>query len=110
MAVDDFDKLKETFHTELLRLIERTKSETSYNPKEFSKMVSMHGGFEAAKRLLRPPIFPFHDGLAKLSDLGRLDLSLEECVIHSPWCNLFSDAELELASRRIGKKFIRGSQ
>jgi hypothetical protein len=71
-------------------------------------MILRSGGFEAAKRLLQPPVFPFHEGLAKLSILGRLDLSLEEIVLQDPWKGLFDSEglsnELVLAKTRLGKK------
>lgn len=102
------DEHKTKFHVALLALCDRTVAETSYNPREFRNMILRNGGFEAAKRLLQPPVFPFHDGLAKLSTLGRLDLSLEEMVVNSPWKELFEAEnllnEISLAKTRLGKK------
>ena len=104
----ELEELKARFHEELLTLCARTVNETGYNPRDFRNMILRNGGFEAARRLLQPPVFPFHDGLAKLSILGRLDLSLEEMVLQSPWKELFESeglvGELALAKQRLGKK------
>lgn len=104
------EKLKLQLHRELLDLCDRTYSETQkkYNPNDFRKMVLRIGGFAATKQLLQPPVFPFHDGLARLFELGRLDLSLEEFVMQEPWRSLLKSegmlVELNVALQRLGKK------
>ena len=86
------------FHNEMLRIYEEAK-EFGYYPTYFLGMVVEHGGLEAAKRLLRGS--DISDGLARLWEEGRLDLSMEALVIRDPWRLLFTDAELENARRRL---------
>ena len=79
------------FHKEMLRIYEEA-TKFGYYPTYFLRMVVDHGGLEAAKRLLRGS--GMSDGLARLWEEGRLDLSVEALVVQEPWRSLFTDAEL----------------
>jgi hypothetical protein len=41
------------------------------------------------------------EGLAKLAELERLDLSMEALVLKTPWSGMFSDEELKTARGRL---------
>jgi hypothetical protein len=62
-------------------------------------MLEMHGGVSAARQLLRSPGHP--EGLTKLWELGRLDLSMEALVLREPWIVLFNDDERRIARKRL---------
>ena len=54
----------------------------------------------AAKTLLQPQQ-PHSEGLTKLWESGRLDLSMEKLVLDCRWKPLFTDEELRTARKRL---------
>ena len=62
-------------------------------------MVRERGGLDAAKQLLKGN--ELSDGLVKLWELGRLDLSMEALIQGEPWSALFTREELTQARQRL---------
>ena len=91
--------LEGRFAREMMRIYERAKIECNYNPTRFLQMVSERGGIETAHALLAGD--SFSEGLTKLWEKKRLDLSLEALVLRDPWRQLFTEQELMTAERRL---------
>lgn len=70
-----------------------------YNPTYFRRMVLEQGAVSAVQRLLTGD--DFHEGLTRLWECKRLDLSVEAWVLRAEWTPLFSDAERAVARRRL---------
>ena len=70
-----------------------------YHATYFSRMVSEHGGWAAAKRLLSTS--EEQTGLTRLWELKLLHISVEALVLQEPWDKLFSDAERQTALERL---------
>jgi hypothetical protein len=87
------------FHQAMVQLHATTVRELDYKPTYFVRMVSEHGGVEAARRLLatdKPS-----DGFTTLWEAGRLDLSVEAHVLDPAYEPLFTDDERSVAQRRL---------
>jgi hypothetical protein len=85
-------------------LIQRMLAETSYRPTRFMQMITEHGAGGAVRALLAADLGPgvFHEGLTRLWEEGRLDLSMERLVGYEPrWAQLFTESERALARRRL---------
>ena len=90
--------IEEQFHQEMLRIYEEA-AELGYRPTYFLRMVRERGGLEAARQLLKG--VELSDGLVKLWELGRLDISMEALIEKEPWSALFSQEELTKAHQRL---------
>lgn len=91
--------LVKDFHQEMLLIYERGKEECDYRPTRFLEVVNEMGGLRAAKMFLssdKP-----QEGLYRLWDLGRLDLSMEVLILKKKYINLFSDEEKKEAKKRL---------
>lgn len=91
--------LEAQFHQAMVRLYETAKRDLDYNATYFLRMVSDHGGVEAAHRLLstdKPS-----EGFTTLWEAGRLDLSVEAHILDPEYEPLFTDAERRTARKRL---------
>ena len=70
-----------------------------YKPTAFEAMLREHGAAETAHRL--PARFQYQDGVRRLWELGKLDLSLECHVLMPRFRALFSTEELDEARKRL---------
>jgi hypothetical protein len=70
-----------------------------YHATYFWKMVGEHGGYEAAKQLIHKD--NPSDGLSKLWELRRLDLSVEAHVLKEEYAALFTDEERAICKARL---------
>lgn len=91
--------LESAFHKEMLDVYERAKAECSFVATRFLQMVVEMGGLAAAKRLLASD--GLSDGLTRLWQEKRLDISMEARILRNPWRQLFTNEELEIALRRL---------
>jgi hypothetical protein len=85
-------------------LIQRMLTETDYRPTRFIQMVADRGPVGAVRALLAVDLGPgvFHEGLTRLWQLGRLDLSMERLVAYDRrWEQVFTDRERQSAKRRL---------
>jgi hypothetical protein len=87
------------FHQKMLEFYDRAATECDWRASRFLQMVRNRGGLAAAKKLLRTA--GPSKGLARLAELGRLDISVEALVCQEPWRSLFTEAEVEIAERRL---------
>jgi hypothetical protein len=90
---------KSVFHNEMLGIYEKAKEECGYNAIRFLEKVKAVGGVTAAKQWLSKDT-P-QEGLFKLWELGRLDLSMEALVLRKQFRKLFTDEELTQARKRL---------
>jgi hypothetical protein len=91
--------LEDQFHQAMITIYEQEKRDCNYNATYFIRMVSEHGGLQAAKLLLdsNEP----QDGFTKLWECGRLDLSVEALVLNAKFSPLFSQEEKDIARDRL---------
>ena len=91
-------RLDDEFHQEM-EDIYCVAASLDYRPVYFLRLVKEHGGVAAAKRLLSAS--EAQSGLTKLWELERLDISMEALVVRERWRSLFSDAERQVARKRL---------
>lgn len=109
MTPDDLSRLQalEAEFDEAVRaLIKRTITETPYYPARFMQMVTELGCLGAVRALLAQDLLPnqYHEGLMRLWDLRRLDLSVERLVAYGlRWTPLFSELERTRARARLNE-------
>jgi len=87
------------FHKEMLAIYRKAKEECGYNATRFLQMVSNDGGIKTAHRLIatdKPS-----DGFTELWGYKRLDLTVENLVLHPRFCSLFNDEEIVKARERL---------
>jgi hypothetical protein len=87
------------FERALFGLIERCRTELSYNPNYLRDMAYQNGALGAAQRLLASPTVS--DGFVRLWDAGRLDLTVEALATDDRFAHLFTEKELDTARRRL---------
>lgn len=92
-------KLEEEFDNGMREIYERAKAECSYVATRYLQMVNEYGGLETARKLLSSD--KMHDGFVKLWECGRLDLTVEALVTKEKYRNLFTDAEIRIAWKRL---------
>lgn len=88
------------FHSAMIDIYRRAKLECNFNANRFLQMVSNHGGFEAAKRLLRSGDL-VQSGFITLWECGCLHLSMEALVLRPEFRQLFTEEELMIAENRL---------
>ncbi|TVT56346.1 DUF262 domain-containing protein [Amycolatopsis rhizosphaerae] len=77
----------------------RAKKEANYTAGYFLSLLAEHGALATARKLLHAPAVS--DGFAALWERGRLDLTVEALVIDPRFAGLFTEAELDMARRRL---------
>jgi hypothetical protein len=90
-------KLERAFDEAMMRIYLVAKNQAGYNATRFLQMLGEHGGLETARRLLPH----MSDGFTQLWQRNRLDLTVEWLILEPRWRHLFSDAEREVARRRL---------
>ncbi len=90
--------LEKEFEAAMLDIYEQAKR-YKYYPTYFIRMVHEYGGVGAAKRLLAAPTA--QEGLTKLWELKRLDLSMENLVRQDRFHSLFTKEEINIARQRL---------
>ena len=80
------NKLQDAFTQKMIEIYERAKSECNYPAARFYQMVGENGGLATAKKLLASN--RYSEGLTRLWELKRLDLSMEATLLQQPWSNL----------------------
>ena len=93
------ENLEFIFHEEMLSVYDKAKKECGYNATRFLQMVQEKRGLKAAKQWLSNDT-P-QEGLFKLWELGRLDISMERLVLRKQFRELFTDEELARARKRL---------
>ncbi len=91
--------LELSFHQRMIQIHESAKAECNYSATRFLQMVNSNGGLQTAKILLAAN--GYSEGLTRLWEEKRLDISMEATVLQRPWCQLFTDDELVIAKRKL---------
>jgi hypothetical protein len=96
--------LSDDFHKRMLDVYDRAKIELDYRATRFLRAVREHGGVAYAKRSLSQSHSGTpHQGLQRIIDAGRPDLTMEYVVLTEPYSQLFTDAELAEARSRLAR-------
>lgn len=93
------------FEHEMREIYHRAKKEANYSATYFLSMLAELGALATARKLVHAPAVS--DGFAALWERGRLDLTVEALMIQPRFTELFTDAEVEIARRRL-KQFGHG--
>lgn len=94
-------EIEDAFHNKMIEVYRHAKEECNYSASRFLQLVNEKGGLQAAKSLLSSARYP--EGLTRLWEARRLDISMEALVLRDPWRSLFSAAELSIAADRLKK-------
>jgi len=92
-------QLELAFHDRMRKIYNQAKNECGYTATRFLQMVNADGGLNAARKLLNTD--EYSQGLTRLWEEKRLDISLEATVLQNPWSVLFTDQELDNARRKL---------
>jgi hypothetical protein len=93
--------LELAFHERMQQIYEQAKNECGYTATRFLQLVNAEGGLNAAKMLLSAG--GYSEGLTRLWEEKRLDISMEATILQEPWCKLFTDDELSVAQKTLEK-------
>ena len=91
--------LELAFHERMQQIYEQAKNECGYTATRFLQMVNADGGLQAAQKLLSAG--GYSEGLTRLWEEKRLDISMEATILQEPWRELFSDDELSVARKKL---------
>lgn len=89
------------FNIAMKEIYETAKKVCGYNATRFIQLVAEKGGVAAAKQLINKP--GGTDGFTILWECGRLDLSVEACVLKEEYKVLFEDEERNICRERLLK-------
>ena len=87
--------LERAFHRAMMASIETCKRELHYNPSYTVRMIQEHGAVDTARRLLHKE--DYSEGMTRLWQEQRLDLSAEALVLRPEFALLFTEEERALA-------------
>ncbi len=100
-------QLESEFHSAMLEIYRRAKSEADYNATRFLGMLAERGGLETARYLIHAPTVS--DGYAALWERDRLDLTVERVILEPNWKPLFTTLERRIAVKRLRDYEYRGA-
>ena len=92
-------ELEMAFHERMRQIYDQAKSECGFSANRFLQMVNAEGGLQAANKLLSSG--GYSEGLTRLWEEKRLDISMEATVLQEPWSQLFSEDELSIARTKL---------
>ena len=97
--VSDRERLLKQFDVAMFNIYRDAKVKAKYNATLFLQMLSEHGGYDTALRLIRSE--RPSDGYTALFERGQLELTVEALVIKTPWNSLFIESDLTKAAGRL---------
>ena len=97
--MDSPSKLEIAFDERMRQIYDQAKNECGYTATRFLQMVNADGGLTAARKLLGTGTYS--EGLTRLWEEKRLDISLEATVLDAPWSELFTEQELSNARKKL---------
>ena len=97
--MSELTDLEEAFHERMVQIHEQAKLECNYKASRFIQMVNAEGGLATAKKLLSSD--GYSEGLTRLWEEHRLDISMEATILKKPWCALFTEQELVTADKKL---------
>lgn len=83
----------------MLQVYEKAKPECHYTASRFRNMLIDHDGLHAAEALLKSS--GYAEGLTRLGEQKRLDISMEASALQDPWKVLFTAVELATARQKL---------
>jgi len=90
----------------LFRSYQRTGKEIKYWAHRFRRTLEKNGGLAVAKRIIaKKGKAGITEGLQKLIDNNRPELALESIILSPEFRDMFSQAELAIARKRITENF-----
>jgi len=99
MTLKTKEELVPELRQAMIDIYDTAKKECNYNPTRFLEMLHKKGSLETVKYLIHTN--KVSSGFTKLWECGRLDLSVEAVILEMPYCTLFSEAELDIAKKRL---------
>lgn len=99
MDTSDQAALERRFGKAMQDVYVRAKKEAGYTASYYLQMLHELGALGAARRLLASA--KVSDGFTALWERGRLDLTVENTMLHPEFSELFTDEELETARQRL---------
>jgi hypothetical protein len=93
------DSIKVAFQKRLEEAARAAKKDVNYYPGYFWEMLREHGGVRTAQLLLEKK--KVSEGFVKLWLTERPDLTVESIILEPEWHELFTDAERQIARRRL---------
>lgn len=98
--------LEQEFEREALSGCSELKQKYGYNPTYYIRMIHEYGGVGAARALIRTR--EIQEGLIRLWEHQRLDMSIEARVV-APKCRLlFTEDEIRMARDRLEQLGYQG--
>jgi hypothetical protein len=98
-SADSMENVLRRFDKAMQDVYVRAKKEARYTATYYFDMLRQHGGLGTARRLLASN--SESQGFTALWERNRLDLTVENTVLHPEFQVLFSDDELDNARRRL---------
>ncbi|MDY6914074.1 MAG: hypothetical protein SVT52_06435 [Planctomycetota bacterium] len=92
-------EIEREFDAAMMQIYHRALKEAKYNATRYLQMLHEHGGLATAQILLHSPTVS--DGYTALWEKKRLDLTVEALILQPDWQGLFTDAEREIARKRL---------
>ena len=93
------DSLEKQFDEEMRQVYGNIRAATKYPANYFLRDINTIGGLATAKKYLAKE--GISTGFQKLMDAGRTDVSMEAVVLKPIYAGLFTDAEIEIARKRM---------
>lgn len=87
----------------LIEGYQRAGEEVGYWGRRFLQAVRRNGGLATTQRMLKPRNSGQRAGLDALLEAGRPDLTLEAIILQPKFRVLFSNAEISVATERLGE-------
>lgn len=91
--------IEQQFDAAMMSIFHRALNEAKYRAARYHQMLCDHGGLETAQILLHSN--NVSEGYTALWERKRLDLTVEALVIQPQWHDLFTDADREIARKRL---------
>lgn len=91
--------LEIAFDGRMRQIYEQASTECDYKATRFLQLVVTEGGLPAAKKLLGAK--GYSEGLTRLWEEKRLDISMEATILQDPWSGLFTEEELAIARKKL---------
>ena len=93
------DSAESVFHRAMVAIYDNVLLERRYDADRFLRLLVSEGGVKTAKDFLNSPGFgPGFEGLWKQ---GPLEKTLEYLVLQTPFSDLFTETEKEMARNRL---------
>lgn len=95
--------LEDELTAALIEGYQRAGNEVGYWGRRFLQAVRRNGGLSTARRMMAPRNAGQRAGLDALLEASRPDLTVEAIILQPKFRTLFSDAELSVATERLGE-------